>query len=569
ITGPIAQNGVTDDNTPTFNGSGNVGDTVIIRNGKDEIGRVVITEADGSWTYTPETKLDDGNYAFNVVMKDPAGNESNPSADWNVEIDTTPPQDPVLGNEGHGLHEIIDDAGDITGPILENGVTDDNTPTFNGSGNVGDTVIIRNGIDEIGRVVITEADGSWTYTPETKLDDGNYAFNVVMKDPAGNESNPSADWNVKIDTTPVVGPTQTVSLMHMGKDSGYSDSDFRTNDGSAGRLLYGELSQPLKDGQYLNVSCDGGMTWFKAVTDGNKWIFQDNIKHVSLAWTILLRVADDDGNFGPVTSQEVILDKAAPDNASSGALLNGYAEIVLPDITLPFSRLEVGDRLSILGNRGEFRYEHTLTQEDFNDGVVRVALDPSVTSFSFTTVDKAGNTSGFKNIGTPVIPLLKYTITGEESEIYGTGSNDSYQVYDIDALNKVTVIDAGEGSRDEIKLMGSDQVLDISALKVKLNSISHFDITGTGDNTLKLSLGDVLQLSSTGAWISNEFYQVGVTGNAGDKVELSSLLPNGMEGGEWVKQSSATVSGKELDVYFNESMNAQVLVTHGLQVDFI
>ncbi|MGK0162999.1 hypothetical protein, partial [Pseudomonas mosselii] len=392
---------------------------------------------------------------------------------------------------------------------------------------------------------------------------------VVMQDPAGNKSNPSADWNVTIDTTPVVGPTQTVSVLHMGKDSGYSDSDFRTNDGSAGRLIYGELSQPLKDGQYLNVSCDGGITWYNAMTDGSKWIFQDNIKHVSLTWTILLRVGDDDGNFGPMTSQEVIHDTALPDNAKSGALVDGHAEIVLPDITLPFSRLEVGDRLSIVANRGEFRYEHTLTQEDFNDGVVRVALDPSVTSFSFTTVDKAGNTSGFKNVGTPVIPLLKYTITGEETEIYGTDRTDSYQVYDIDALNRVTVIDSGIGSRDEIKLMGSDQILDLSALKVKLNGISHFDITGTGDNTLKLSLGDVLQLSSTGAWISNELYQVGVTGNAGDKVELSKLLPNGMEGGEWVKQDSTTVSGKELDVYYNASMNAQLIVTHDLQVDFV
>nr|BFD40922.1 Ig-like domain-containing protein [Pseudomonas sp. FFPRI_1] len=665
ITGPIAEDGITDDNTPTFKGTGVVGDTVIIRNGSEEIGRVVITEADGSWSFTPETELADGNYAFNVVMQDPAGNQSKPSPSWNVEIDTVPPSDPVLGDEGHGLHEIIDDAGSITGPIAEDGITDDTTPTFKGTGVVGDTVIIRNGSEEIGRVVITEADGSWSFTPETELADGNYAFNVVMQDPAGNPSNPSPSWNVEINSqgqpeTPTIesvfddigtvtgnltsgdvtddnlprisgktepgnrvmiynhgqpigeaevdqdgkwsftpetelsdgeyqftavaingagtrsdasaafdmiiytgnGPSQVAKLLHMGKDSGMDGADFVTNNGSAGRLMHGELSGALEAGQRLQVSTDGGRTWSDALVNGTQWAIQDKTAHTS-SWSIQTRVLDVDGNSGYVMKQSVTFDNIATLPVVKASFAG--TELV---IDLPTSSLSVGDRVLVFGDRGAQYFEHILTQEDLLAGSVRMEVG-TLNSASVALADAAGNMTPFTNVSTPVPPSVIYTVTGEESEIYGTNSRaDTYAVSDVSLLDKVKLIE-GNGGIDTLRLTGSDQVLDLSQLKTRLSSIENFDITGTGDNTLKLSLGDVLEQGATGMYISSNSIQVAVRGDAGDVVQLSDLLPNGMDGGSWVHNSQVVASGITYEVYHNSTMNADLLVQAGVTVEMV
>nr|BFD40923.1 Ig-like domain-containing protein [Pseudomonas sp. FFPRI_1] len=665
VTGPIAENGVTDDTTPTFKGTGVVGDTVIIRNGNEEIGRMVITEADGSWSFTPETELADGNYAFNVIMQNPLGNQSKPSPSWNVEIDTVAPSDPVLGDEGHGLHEIIDDAGSITGPIAEDGITDDNTPTFKGTGVVGDTVIIRNGSEEIGRVVITEADGSWSFTPETELADGNYAFNVVMQDPAGNQSKPSPSWNVEINSqgqpeTPTIesvfddigtvtgnltsgdvtddnlprisgktepgnrvmiydhgqpigeaevdqdgkwsfipetelndgehsftavaingagtrsdastafdmiiytgnGPSQVAKLLHMGKDSGMDGADFVTNNGSAGRLMYGELSGALEAGQRLQVSTDGGRTWSDALVNGTQWAMQDKAAH-SGSWSIQTRVLDVDGNSGYVMKQSVTFDNSATRPAASASFAG--TELV---IDLPTSSLNVGDRVVVFGERGAQYFEHILTQEDLLAGSVRMEVG-ALSSASVALVDAAGNMSNWTNVNIPVPPNATYIVTGEESEIYGTnGRADVYQVSDLSLLDKVKLIE-GNGGIDTLRLTGSDQVLDLSQLKTRLSSIENFDITGTGDNTLKLSLGDVLEQGATGMYISSNSIQVAVRGDAGDVVQLSDLLPNGMDGGSWVHNSRIIASGITYEVYHNSTMNADLLVEAGVTVQMV
>ena len=56
---PIENGGVTDDTTPTFNGTGEVGDTIIIRDGEEEIGRVEV-DSEGNWSFTPDKPLADG-----------------------------------------------------------------------------------------------------------------------------------------------------------------------------------------------------------------------------------------------------------------------------------------------------------------------------------------------------------------------------------------------------------------------------------------------------------------------------------------------------------------------------
>ncbi|WP_313642232.1 Ig-like domain-containing protein [Stenotrophomonas sp.] len=180
ITGPVDNGGSTDDRQPTLSGKGDAGDTVtIIDNGK-VIGEVPVGK-DGNWSFTPELPLDEGEHAFDVVITDPAGNSSESSDEYVVVIDLTPPAKP-----GAGEAVLSDNEGQVTGPIVNGTVTDDNTPTFTGkSDEKNGTVVIYDGPDEIGRVP-TDADGNWSFTPTPGLKDGEHTLQYEVIDTAGN-----------------------------------------------------------------------------------------------------------------------------------------------------------------------------------------------------------------------------------------------------------------------------------------------------------------------------------------------------------------------------------------------
>uniref|UniRef100_UPI0028970AA5 Ig-like domain-containing protein n=1 Tax=Pantoea sp. CTOTU49201 TaxID=2953855 RepID=UPI0028970AA5 len=190
--GPIQNGGLTDDNTPTFGGTGTPGNTIIIRDKGEVIGSTIVGE-DGSWTWTPENPLPDGEHNITPVERDEHGNESVPGEEFVVIIDTDPPARPEIG-------QVFDDVEPKMGPVANGGYTNDDTPTFSGEGQTpGDTIIIIDNGKEIGSVIVGE-DGSWSFTPDEPLKDGDHSIEVVARDPAGNRSEPSDPWLVIVDT---------------------------------------------------------------------------------------------------------------------------------------------------------------------------------------------------------------------------------------------------------------------------------------------------------------------------------------------------------------------------------
>ncbi|PLR22267.1 Biofilm associated protein A, partial [Pantoea endophytica] len=191
FTGPIHNGGLTDDSTPTFSGTGTPGNIVVIRDNGEEIGSVIVGE-DGKWEFTPENPLEDGEHKFELVERDDKGNESAPSDEFVVIIDTEAPARPDIG-------QVYDDVEPKMGPVANGGYTNDETPTLSGDGQTpGDTIIIIDNGKEIGSVIVGQ-DGSWSFTPEP-LEDGDHNFEIVARDPAGNRSEPSEPWLVIVDT---------------------------------------------------------------------------------------------------------------------------------------------------------------------------------------------------------------------------------------------------------------------------------------------------------------------------------------------------------------------------------
>ncbi|MBK5344656.1 Ig-like domain repeat protein [Pseudomonas sp. TH49] len=652
IQGPIEKGGVTDDTTPTINGTGEPGDTIIILDKGEKIGETVV-DGDGNWTFTPETELGDGEHEISVIIQDPAGNQSEPSDTWEVIVDTQAPDAPTISsvyddvgektgelepgditddqqptlagqaeagstvviydngqklgetradaignwsftpeaplaegehsftvsaidtagntsglsqpwevmiNDGR-IHQpiietITDDIGELTGALSSGDVTDDTRPEISGSSESSATVVIYDRGVEIGRVQADDQ-GKWTFTPDTALADGEYSFTAIAVNAAGNSSPTSEPFDLIVYTGN--GPTQIARLSYMGKDSGQEAHDYITDNGSFGRLMQGELSAKLSTGQSLQISTDGGQSWFNALVDGTNWAAQDMNAHTA-NWSIQTRVVDQAGNAGYVMTQDVTLDTIAPRTPSS-ILLNGN------QLQVDFNPADVvaGDRIAIIADGGAQRFEHTLTQDDIATGFVNMDVG-SVSSASAALVDQAGNLSGFVN--TDTVPGVNSILIGDVSEVYGQARDNIFTINDVSVLDQIKVIEGNAGV-DTLKLVGANQVLDLSTWQGRLSSVEVIDLTGSGDNTLKVSLGDVLDIGHLGAFINDDSVQLAVKGNAGDVVQLSDLLPNGMDVGDWENLGEVIAAGVTYDVYHHTGLEAEILVQQGVTVQII
>lgn len=83
-----------------------------------------------------------------------------------------------------------DDALDVTGPVSQNGLTNDKTPTINGTGEPGTTITLYSGTTEIGTAVVGP-DGQWSITLETDLPDGGHVLTATAVDANNNLSGTS------------------------------------------------------------------------------------------------------------------------------------------------------------------------------------------------------------------------------------------------------------------------------------------------------------------------------------------------------------------------------------------
>lgn len=210
--GPIKNGDFTDDTRPTLSGKGENGTEVIIFDGVNEITRVPVIN--GEWTYELPT-LSEGAHDIKVQPVSASGVKGSLTDVANFTVDITKPTtgtfDGVyMDKEGP---EVILEPKDGLPPSIS-----DNTLIMRGTGTTGDTVIVYG--DAAHTLVIgstTVVGGKWVFNTE-ELPDGDYYFNIGVRDLAGNEYFPGVIKEVQVDTEDPEAPIiDLFSMMNLNE----------------------------------------------------------------------------------------------------------------------------------------------------------------------------------------------------------------------------------------------------------------------------------------------------------------------------------------------------------------
>ncbi|MGC6094786.1 BapA/Bap/LapF family large adhesin [Citrobacter portucalensis] len=196
IQGDIAENGTTDDSTPTVRGTGESGSIITLYNGTTVIGTTIVVN--GLWSITPTTALPNGTYTLTAVATDAAGNPSGTSNSISFTVNSTPL---VVSN-------IEDDQGVFTGSLSNGSVTDDTLPTISGTGIAGSTVYIYdNGLPDAIATVQVGVDGTWSIN--VPLSEGVNNLTFIAKDSNGNNISAATPVTLNLDTNAPNAPLLT------------------------------------------------------------------------------------------------------------------------------------------------------------------------------------------------------------------------------------------------------------------------------------------------------------------------------------------------------------------------
>lgn len=227
--GSDPSDGITNDNTLFFSGTGVPGAIVVVYLDGEEIGSTVAAQ-DGSWSYDHTgVPLADGVHQVTAAQKLGADGELSELSDaFRVEIDTNDGGVNPLPSPPPVITHITED----NGHDPSDGVTNDNTLFFSGTGKPHATVTLFLDGEVIGTALVGE-DGTWQVDhTDQPLPDGRYVMTATQEDRAGNPvSAPSDPFDVVIDTNNG-GSEETPAPIVTGitDDNGESDSDGITDD---------------------------------------------------------------------------------------------------------------------------------------------------------------------------------------------------------------------------------------------------------------------------------------------------------------------------------------------------
>ncbi|GAB4070991.1 hypothetical protein GCM10028777_37860 [Angustibacter speluncae] len=270
-----ANGSVTDDTTPTYSGTGEVGSTVTVVVDGAAVGTAPVA-AGGTWTLTPATPLAEGLHAVWATATDGAGNVSPVSNTNAFTVDTVAPAAPVVVTPADGS------------------VTSDTTPQLAGTAEPGSQVtVVVDGV-AVG-VVPADGSGAWTLT-SGELAGGPHTVQATSADAAGNVSPVSNTNGFVVDADPPPAPAVTAPA-----------------DGTTTADSTPTVTGTAEPGTTVTVTVDGAVVGTAPVDGSGAWTLTVAVPLADGPHTVQATAADGAGNTSPPSATNTFtVDTAAP-----------------------------------------------------------------------------------------------------------------------------------------------------------------------------------------------------------------------------------------------------------------
>ncbi|MDM0037070.1 Ig-like domain-containing protein [Variovorax sp. J22P271] len=457
IQGPIANGGVTDDESPEFTGRGESGNTITITDKDGSVIGTTTVKPDGSWSVTPDKPLTEGSHSVTVTETDKNGNTSDPSDPFVFAVDTEPPAKPVLG-------EVIDSVDPVTGTIPPGGETNDRQPEFTGKGEPGSVITVTDGGELLGTAEVDE-DGKWSFTPKDPLEEGPHSVVVTETDKAGNKSEPSDPFVFEVDIQKPGKPVLGEVIDSVDPVTGIIPSGGETNDRQP------EFTGKGEPGSVITVIDGGELLGTAEVDEDGKWSFTPKDPLDEGPHSVVVTETDKAGNESAPSDPFVFkVDVSAPianlggATDSEGAITGPIANGGLTDDAHPefFGKGEPGNVITITNKTKDGTAVIGSTTVDPQGNwtfTPKERLPEGLNSITVVETDKAGNESKptpplsfeidtdlphvgkglesvIDNVGDIIGPIKNGGVTDDtQPEFIGTGEPGSV----------ITVIDNGKG----------------------------------------------------------------------------------------------------------------------------
>ncbi|MGL4723271.1 MAG: Ig-like domain-containing protein, partial [Scandinavium sp.] len=570
VIGDIANNGVTNDDTPTLNGTANPNATVHIYDNGTEIG-TVISGSDGSWSFTADS-LADGEHDFTATVELPNSGESAPTDAWVINVDTLAP-DPIDDITSPDNLTVYDDVPEITGNVDNGGLTNDNHPDFSGKDQVpGDTItIIDNGV-ELGKAVVKD-DGTWSFTPTDAMADGEHAITLVVSDEAGNSSAPSDPFNFTIDSLKPDPADNIVIIDDQGDKTGTVVPDGATDDTTP------TIDGDAEPGSKVIIIDNGEEIATVDVDENGEWSYTPDEPLDGGEHEIEVVVVDEAGNesdpsdpivFSIVTEGSVDFEDEEITELKEGEAVTLDSGMTITSLD---SGRDAGTYVNEITDTGIFLFgpktfgtqamqllAESETKIEFGGETNAVSFDVSAVSGTDSVVhywDAEGN-----ELYSQPIPSAPDNNVATVSWTAPEGEYISYITIDVGQEQGNSLI------RVDNFTWGDTQVesgVEASQPAVQSTADDHHDLatldTHEAGGQLAVSADDVLNGAQENLLIDDGKSQFSITGENGEQVELQGVTESSLE-----QHGSVTSGGVSYDIYTVAGNDTELLVQHGLEL---
>ncbi|MCT4708937.1 Ig-like domain-containing protein [Enterobacteriaceae bacterium H11S18] len=580
--GSFTSGTTTDDTTPQLSGKAEAGSLVKIYDGSSVIGSTTANSS-GSWSFTPSARSE-GKHIFTATATDAAGHVSGKSNGFVVTIDipdTTPPAAPVITT-------VYDDVGTKQGNVANGGPTDDGQVKISGTAEANSHVTVTafaGGKSYLLGDVVTDAGGHWSYqmsgTQNLRNILGTWVFTAKATDAAGNTSGTSDPYSVQVvgsnqdDTTVPDAPTITSGYDNVGASQGSFTSGTTTDDTTP------QLSGKAEAGSLVKIYDGSSVIGSTTANSSGSWSFTPSAR--SEGQHIFTATATDAAGHvsGKSNGFAVNIDtfdaaQGSDDFAKGYNYINNVGGTVTRDSGLSVSLIEKGNTnyyaevsvnqgtmvvrgggVARLEFGGETQFVQLKAGTDFNGAVIR---------YYNSHGDQISSAEVSSNTGSNH-KTYEYTASGDEHIAYVTirGADGYFSGLVIDDIQwgDAPSVSLQSALHTELQPAHDDVLPMIMHIDDSHQSAGHADMTDHQQNTLQLTLNDILSEAHDNLFVQDGHKQLAVTGDAGDVVELKveDLAHN-----TWQDAGQVTAGGVQYEVYHHTGSDVELLVQHGVEL---